>query len=150
MLGFTLPPASVPSLHPSILLSGSLSFPSWQRWPPLCLYICPSLFTTGQLGQASKTETIDHGPDSGPQAGTGLLFGLYDDFLKKGAPPSLAGLAWLRFGLEAPYLPCMPIENTLDSLAACLGHARVSKTDRVRSWSKIGWTSKSSVLDVSQ
>lgn len=32
----------------------------------------------------------------------------------------------------------MSIENTLDPLAACLGHARVSKTDRVWSGSKIG------------
>lgn len=60
---------------------------------------------------------------------------------QKGAPPSLIGLAWVRFGLEAPYLPCMSIENTLNSLAACLGHARVSKTDRVWSGSKIGWGS---------
>ena len=32
----------------------------------------------------------------------------------------------------------MSIEKALDSLAACLGHARVSKTDRVWSGSKIG------------
>ena len=147
MLGFTLPPflpSSILLSHPpSILLPGWLSSSPWQGWPLLCLYICPSLFTTGQLGQASETETIDHWPDSGPQAGTALLFGLCDDFLKKGAPPSLTGLAWLRFGLEPPYLPCMSIENTLDPLAACLGHARVSKTDRVRSGSKIGWGSTS-------
>lgn len=90
----------------------------WQGWPQLCLYICSSLFTTGQLGQESKGETIDHWPDSGPQAGTALLFGLCDDFLKKGAPPSLIRLALLRFGLEPQYLPCMSIENTLDSLTA--------------------------------
>ncbi len=135
-------PSLSPSLHPSLWLT---VIPSWQGWPLLCLYICTSLFTTGQLGQASETETIDHGPDSGPQAGTALLFGLCDDFLKKGAPPSLIGLAWLRFGLEPPYLtlPCMSTENTLDSLAACLGHARVSKTDRVWSRRKIGWGSAS-------
>lgn len=56
--------------------------------------------------------------------------------LKKGAPPSRIGLALLRFGLEAPYLSCMSTENTLDSLATYLVHARVSKTDRVWNWGK--------------
>lgn len=55
--------------------------------------------------------------------------------------PHRPGMAEVWFGGSIPL--CMSIENTQNSLTECWGHARVSKTDRVRSGSKRGWWSPS-------
>lgn len=99
MLG-SLSPSSALLLPPSFSL-GDFHSQHDEDDPFPCLYICPSLFTRGHSGQASETHTIDHRPDSGPQAGTALLFGLCDDFSsKKGGPsfPPGPGMAEVWFG----------------------------------------------------
>ncbi len=136
----SLPPSLSSSLHPSLWLT---VIPTMARMTPsLSLYL-PLFVHHWPVG--AGIWDWDHRSLAWQRApgGDGPVIWTLWWLPQKGAPPSLTGLAWLRFGLEPPYLPCMSIENTLDSLAACLGHARVSKTDRVWSGSKISWGSPS-------
>lgn len=131
----SLPPSFLSSLHPSLWLTVSPSVvgmtPSLSLYLPLFVHHWP--VKAGIWGWGHRSLAWQRAPGrDGPVIWT--LWWLPQN----GAPPSLIGLAWLRFGLEPPYLLCMSIENTSNSLAACLGHARVSKTDRVWSGSKIG------------
>lgn len=136
----SLPPSLSSSLHPSIWLTVNPTMAGMT--PSLSLYL-PLFVHHWPVGAAIWN--WDHRSLAWQRApgGDGPVIWTLWWLPQKGAPPSLIGLAWLRFGLEPPYRPCMSIENTLDSLAACLGHARVSKTDRVWSGSKIGWGSTS-------
>lgn len=70
---------------------------------PIWSSIFAPLFTTGQLRKELETETIYHWPDSRPLAGMALLFGLWDDFLKRGPSfPCRPGMGEVWFGASMP------------------------------------------------